>query len=65
MEQQKNNQDHTKCIYYCYKNFCNRTYKKETKKYGYCDLTEYKCAKKCPYFRRDNWINHILRWLFG
>lgn len=66
MERQKNNnQEYKKCIYYCYGHFCNRNYAREKKELGFSDLTEYRCTKKCYLFKKNNWINHILRWLFG
>ena len=47
-------QDYKECIYYVYGHFCNKFSNKE-----------YRCNKKCKEFRKDNFINHILRWLCG
>ena len=34
------------CIYFCYKQYCDKDYKIEKQKYGYADLTDYKCEFK-------------------
>lgn len=61
----KNIPEYKTCLYYCYGQFCNKWYKKETFKYGYSDLTEYRCYRKCPHFRKNNWWNRLLRTIFG
>ena len=53
-----------KCLYFCYGRYCQRTYFKDIQKYGWADLTEYKCEKKCEYFRKNTWWNRFLFWLF-
>jgi hypothetical protein len=34
------------CIYFVYKKYCDKNYKIEKQKYGYADLTDYKCEFK-------------------
>jgi len=34
------------CIYFVYKKYCDKEFAKEKQKYGYADLTDYKCEFK-------------------
>lgn len=63
----KDNQniEYKQCLYYCYGNYCNRTYAKEKKQLGYSDLTEYQCTKKCYLFKKRNLWNKIIVWLLN
>lgn len=53
-----------KCLYFCYGRYCQRTYFKDIKKYGWADLTEYKCEKVCKHFKKKNLFNRFMFWLF-
>lgn len=61
MREKKEEQD---CIYYCWGGYCNRNYYKERKAFGWASVIEYKCKKKCYLFRKRNWFNKLIVWLF-
>lgn len=52
-----------KCLYFCYQRYCMRTYFQDIKKYGWADLTEYKCLGKCKYFKKKTLWNRFVFWL--
>lgn len=64
-DQEKQDKEYRDCVYYCYGNYCNRTYAKEKKQLGYSDLTEYSCTKKCYLFRKRNWWNKFVVWFLS
>lgn len=61
---EKDKKEYKNCLFYSYGQFCNRFYREDKNKYGWADLTEYRCYKKCIYFRKKNWFNRFLLWLF-
>ena len=57
------NTEKYKCLYFCYQRYCMRTYFQDIKKYGWADLTEYKCLGKCKYFKKKTLWNRFVFWL--
>lgn len=58
------NKEHESCVFYCYKNYCNRNYAREKKAFGWASVIEYKCKGKCYLYRKNNWFNRLIKWLF-
>ena len=53
-----------KCLYFSYQRYCTKDFYKDLKKFGWADLTEYKCSGVCKHFKKKTLFNRLVWWLF-